>query len=143
MKRPSISPISSKVTKNEVRRAINALIRWTAAIGIPVPTEKDVVTIENLVNTGFFKLENGQLAVIGWGGRTDILIETFTQTDLIAGVFTCTHAFGTQDLVIQVADENNKKMSPDDINATATHVIIDVTSWGDITGKRFRVIIIG
>lgn len=140
--RPSISPISSKASFVEMRRAINALIRWAAKIGIPVPTQKDVVTIEDLVSTGLFEFKNGVLTATGWGD-SNIIVRTFTQANLVAGIFTFPHAFGTKDLFIQVSDENNKKVSPDDISSTSTHVIIDISYWGSITGKTFTAIVVG
>ena len=81
-------------------------------------------------------------------GTTNIyvkkIIETFTQADLTSGVYTFNHALGRVKAIIQVYNESNEQMAPDNITLTdINNAAIDVTSWGDITGKTFTAIAIG
>jgi len=86
----------------------------------------------------WFRNMGGRAAEIGK------VTDTFTQTDLAAGVYTFNHRLGRTEIIIQIYNESYKQMTPDDITLTdIDNAAIDVTSWGDITGKTFTVIGIG
>ena len=72
------------------------------------------------------------------------IIKSFTQADLTSGVYTFNHNIGRIAVIIQIYNETNEQMTPDDITLTDIDTAaIDVTSWGDITGKEFTAIAIG
>jgi hypothetical protein len=70
-------------------------------------------------------------------------LEDFVNGDLSSGVLTVTHGLGTQYCNVQVYDNNNDVVQPDDITATSTTVTtIDLTSYGTISGT-WRAVVIG
>ena len=69
---------------------------------------------------------------------------SFTQAHLVAGVYTFTHALGVSEIILQVFNESFEQMTPDNITLINSNTAqIDVTSWGDITGKNFLAIAVG
>ena len=68
---------------------------------------------------------------------------SFTNANLSAGVLTVTHNIGNQYVVVQVFDNNNNLIVPDNVAVTSTSVVtITLTSWGSLTGS-FNVVVIG
>lgn len=70
------------------------------------------------------------------GGGT-VTRGTFANGDLVAGVLTITHSKGLSapyPVIVFIFDNNNKKIMPDEITGAADTVLIDLTSYGAITG---------
>jgi hypothetical protein len=63
---------------------------------------------------------------------------TFTSANLVSNILTITHTLNSQDIKLQLRDNNNKLTNPDDITATSnTTVTVDLTSFNSpsaITG---------
>jgi hypothetical protein len=60
---------------------------------------------------------------------------SFVEADLTAGVVSFLHSLGNQFNVVQVYDENNQVILPDEITATdENNTEIDLTSFSPITG---------
>lgn len=66
---------------------------------------------------------------------TLIFRTSFTNASLVGGVYTANHNLGNQIVLVQVFDENNQQVVPDDITLTSTTALdIDLTSFGTIAG---------
>lgn len=71
----------------------------------------------------------------GGGGDATCTTVSFTNGDLAAGVFTFNHALNFQFSIIQVYDNNNQVVTPDDITMTdANNAAIDLSSFGTLVG---------
>lgn len=68
--------------------------------------------------------------------------QAFTNADLTAGVLTVTHSLGHKYCIVQVYDNNDDLIQPDDITLTdANNLDVDLTSYGTISGT-WRVIVL-
>lgn len=68
-------------------------------------------------------------------GSSNTVSATFTSANLTAGVYTFTHNVGVKATLIQVYDNNSKKVQPDDVTWTnTTTASIDLSSYGTISG---------
>ncbi len=62
-------------------------------------------------------------------------VEGFVDADLTAGVLTLNHALVSQYCLVQIYDNNNKQVLPDEITLTdANNSAIDLSSMGTLTG---------
>lgn len=59
---------------------------------------------------------------------------TFTNANLVSGTFTYTHGLGATPVITQIRDNNNRLILPDEFTDNATQTIVDLTSFGSITG---------
>lgn len=67
---------------------------------------------------------------------------SFINSDLTAGVLTVTHNLGHKYCQVQVFDNNDKKINPDEIELTGNNDLdIDLTSYGTISGT-WRVVVL-
>jgi microcystin-dependent protein len=113
--------------------------KWT----LTEPTTEGYVSKGILIGTStttatFYNMRG---AVIGGGATT--FFTTFDNTDLAAGVLTCTHNFGHQYTSTPTVIDNNGKVIPvaDDIDFISTTALtIDLSSFGTISGT-WRVVI--
>jgi hypothetical protein len=99
--------------------------------------------------TGTLGIANG-----GTGGTTAATARTalgvpsiyrtsFTNANLVSNLLTVTHNLGQQFVMVQVTDNNNNVVEPDNITMTSTTAAtIDFTSWNGVTGT-FNVMCIG
>lgn len=68
---------------------------------------------------------------------------TFVDGDLTAGVFTFAHNLAVAGAVVQVIDNSNNKVNPDEINIVDTNTVdIDLGSFGTLVGT-YRVTVFG
>jgi hypothetical protein len=76
-------------------------------------------------------------------GGVNTYEEEFTDGDLSSGELTVTHSLGDSHVLVQVYDNNNKLVLPDDITLTSTNVVtVDLTSFGTISGT-WKVFVVG
>jgi hypothetical protein len=76
-------------------------------------------------------------------GIPGIYRTAFTNATLTAGVLTVTHSLGNKFVQVQVTDNTDKVIQPDDITMTSTTVTtIDLTSYGTLTGT-WNVCVVG
>jgi hypothetical protein len=62
--------------------------------------------------------------------------QSFTNGSLTAGVLTVTHALGQQFVNVQVMDDTNKVIYPDEITlSSSTQFTVDLTSFGTLVGS--------
>jgi hypothetical protein len=74
---------------------------------------------------------------------TGIYRTTFTNATLVAGVLTVTHGLGNKVVTVQISDNTDKVIQPDDITLTSTTAsTVDLTSFGTLTGT-WNVIVTG
>lgn len=72
------------------------------------------------------------------GGVSTVVRSTFDNGDLSTGVLTITHTLGlTAPYIIDVTifDNNGKKVFPDDVTGATNTVVVDLTSFGTLTGN--------
>ena len=82
---------------------------------------------------------NGAAANPSWVTKTSVL--AFTNATLSAGVLTHTHSLGQQYVNVQVYDNTDKLIHPDNITLTSTSVsTIDLSSFGTLTGTWHSII---
>lgn len=78
-----------------------------------------------------------------WSIHSAFKTATFVNTNLVAGKLIVTHSWGLSSpylVIVEVFDNNNKKIIPDDITGSANSVEIDLTSYGTISGTwQYRV----
>lgn len=68
----------------------------------------------------------------------------FTNSDLSGGILTVNHQLGKKYNIVQVYNNSNKQITPDDITLTDTNNLsIDISSWGTISGTWHVVVITG
>lgn len=85
---------------------------------------------------------------VGSGGAVNNLPtatyrQSFQDSDLVSGILTINHNLNLQYCSIQVFNESNKKIDPDDITlVNANTSEIDLTTFGTITGS-WNVVVIG
>ena len=132
------------LTLNEVNTALlNISLRLNQLDAIGQNPDVKGRTIKNL-GAGVENPDAVRLDQVLLANDFNRVIETFTQTDLVAGVYTFNHGLGRKEILIQVLNENEDEISTDSIKRTdIDNAHIDVSSWGDITGKTFTVIGIG
>jgi hypothetical protein len=83
------------------------------------------------VNAG----ETGLELAAGGGGGASGYTTSFTPSDLVSGILTVTHNLATKYVVIQVYDNNDKMIVPDEVTLlSATQLTVDLTSYGTIAG---------
>jgi hypothetical protein len=71
------------------------------------------------------------------GASGTVTIGTFVNGDLVAGILTITHSKGYSapyPIVIAIFDNNNKQIVPDEVTGATNTVLIDLTSYGAISG---------
>jgi len=72
-----------------------------------------------------------------------IFRQSFTNASLTAGILTVTHNLGSLIVNVQVYDEVNKMVHPDDITLTSSSVLtVDLTSFGNIP-STFNCVVTG
>lgn len=128
---------------NDIGRTLN---RWRdlylsrqAILDVAIGTAPMVITSTTLVTNLNADLLDGK----NGSSYGNIYKVSFTNTDLAAGILTVTHNLGTQYNLIQIYDNNNKMVLPDEITATSTTVAtIDLGAYGTITGT-WNVVVIG
>jgi hypothetical protein len=68
--------------------------------------------------------------------------DAFVNGDLAAGILTVNHALGQQYVVVDVYDNSNKRVIPDDVTLTdSNNLTIDLSSYGAIAGTWNAVIV--
>jgi hypothetical protein len=110
------------------------LSETAGAITATAPTTEGAIVkpvlIADSTTTGFIFNMRG-LAVTS----TTSFYQSFTNADLTAGVLTVAHNLGHKYATIQVFNNSDKMVMPDDITLTdANNASIDLTSFGTITG---------
>jgi len=66
---------------------------------------------------------------------TTSFYQSFVDANLSSGVLTVTHNLGHKFCIVQIFDNNDDKINPDDITLTGNNTLdIDLTSFGTITG---------
>jgi len=71
------------------------------------------------------------------GASGTVTRNTFTNASLSAGVLTITHNKGYSapySIIIAIFDNNNKQIIPDEVTGATNTVLIDLTSYGVISG---------
>ena len=95
------------------------------------------VLIADSATTGFIFNMRG-IAVTS----TQSFFQSFVNADLTAGVLTVTHNLGHKFAIVQVYDQNDDLIQPDDINLVDNNSLtIDLLSFGTITGT-FQVVVL-
>lgn len=80
-------------------------------------------------------LQYGTGGQLQWANSPGSYTTTFVNGDLTSGVLTVTHSLNQTPVLVQVFDNNNLMISPDEITLTSNNVTdIDLTSFGAITG---------
>jgi len=110
------------------------LSETAGAITATAPSTEDSVIkpvlIADSTTTGFIFNMRG-IAVTS----TTSFYQSFVDADLTAGVATFTHNLGHKFALVQVFDENDDLVQPDDINLVdANSLTVDLTSFGTLTG---------
>lgn len=68
-------------------------------------------------------------------------VEGFVNADLTAGVLTVTHSLGAKYGLVQVFDDSDKQVLPDEITDTSTSVAtVDLSSFGTLAGTWHAVV---
>lgn len=68
-------------------------------------------------------------------GAASSYTRTFTNSDLSTGVLTVTHSLNQKVVVIQVYDNNDKMIIPDEVTLSSTSALtVDLTSYSTLTG---------
>lgn len=68
---------------------------------------------------------------------------SFTNASLVSNALTITHGLGQQYVNVQVIDNSNKVIQPDEITMTnSTVTVVDFTSYGTLTGT-WNVVVVG
>lgn len=83
---------------------------------------------------------DGQLRYSGVGATA--FRQTFTQANLTAGSLTVTHNLNRDSVLVQVIDNLNDAILPDNLRFAANTVTVDLASFGAITGT-WRVVVVG
>ena len=61
--------------------------------------------------------------------------KAFTDSDLAAGILTVTHNLAVTYPIIQIYNNNEKQVTPDDVTyVDSNSCLIDLSSWGTISG---------
>jgi hypothetical protein len=71
------------------------------------------------------------------GGGATLTRATFVNGDLAAGILTITHSKGLSapyTAMVVIFDNNNKQIIPDEITGATNTVLIDLTSYGTLSG---------
>jgi len=139
--KPNIPLLSRAPKPDEVSRRVNSIIRWIYSIGPILTSLKDMITVQDLVNTGLFKLVNNKLTLM-INLDSGVSIVKFTQAHLVGTTFTYEHGRDTEDVLVQIKDENDYKITTG-IEVNSKYVIVDVSAWGSLTGKIFTMIVYG
>jgi hypothetical protein len=99
--------------------------------------------------TGALGIANGGTgAVTAAAARTALATPsfyrtTFTSANVTAGLLSVTHALGNKIVSLQITDNTDKIIQPDDVTMTNTTTsIVDLTTYGTITGT-WNVIAVG
>jgi len=75
--------------------------------------------------------------------KTSAYRTSFINSDLSSGILTVTHNLGQQIVLVQIYDNNNKKIEPDEITLTnSTSLLVDLTSFGSLSGT-WNIIVVG
>lgn len=105
------------------------------------PTENGGIAIERGTSTDATLLwdESNDVWMAGLAGSevalTRIFRASFTNANLVAGVLTISHNLAQQWGVLQVFDNTNKQIIPDDVTlGAANSATVDLTSFGTLTG---------
>lgn len=97
------------------------------------------VLVADSTTTGFIFNNTAE----GGGGGTGVgIVDAFVNGDLTAGVLTVAHNIGNQYVQVQVYDNNDNLVMPDDVTLTdANNLDIDLSSYGTITATWHAVIL--
>lgn len=99
-------------------------------------TSYDLILPQAAGTVGQF-LQYGTAGQLQWASATagGSYTTTFVNGDLTAGILTVTHNLNQTPVLVQVFDNNNLMISPDEIDLTSNNVAdIDLTSFGTLTG---------
>lgn len=128
---------------------VNHLLGHKFAVIQVYDNNDDLITPDNinLVDNNNADIDISSYGVIAGTWRVVVLdtgnvaattnkhIKAFTNADLVAGVLTHLHNLGEQYVQVQVYNNNNKLVQPDDVTATSTTTsTIDLSSFGAIAG---------
>ncbi len=76
-------------------------------------------------------------------GLPGVYRTSFTNANLTANALTVTHSLGQQFVQVQITDNNNRVIQPDEITMTSSSVsTVDFTSYGALTGT-WNVVVVG
>lgn len=76
--------------------------------------------------------QSGYSGYSGYSGATGGLsyVRAFTYADLVGGILTVNHSFGQQWCYVQVVDNDNKRIFPDDITLVDENTCtVDISSY--------------
>jgi len=93
--------------------------------------------------------ETGDILVVSYLKSTGAVVSgsssyrtSFTNSDLSNGVLTVTHNLGQQYVLVQVYDNNDKMISPDEVTLVNSNSLqVDLSSFGTISGTWHVVVV--
>lgn len=115
----------------------------TGATGSIGPTGIDGITgPTGLIGPAGVTGVTGPTGLLGpTGANANGIVYPFGDSYLVDGYLTINHALNKQYIIVQVYDDNNKKIDPDFITLTdANNIDIDLTSYAPLTGTWHAVI---
>lgn len=78
----------------------------------------------------------------GDGALNPAYTTTFNNNDLIDGIVTITHGLANSNCTIAIKDETNSLIVPDNVTFTTTTALIDLTTYGGISGNWSVIIMV-
>ena len=118
-----------------------AITATLAASGVTAGTyTKVTVDAKGRVTVGASLASSDVTTALGYT-PAKIVRATFTNATLTAGVLTITHSLGVAGVLLQIYDNSNQLINPDNITLTSTTVAtVDLTSYGTLTGTYTYVV---
>lgn len=127
-------------TANRISVSADAIDISSAYVGQTSITTLGTVTTGTWNGTAIAVANGGTGATTASAARTNLAVPgvfrtTFNNASLSAGNLTITHNLGQQIVAIQISDNNNKVVIPDDITLTSSTVsTVNLSSYGTLTG---------
>lgn len=133
-------------TANRITANADSIDIASTYVGQASITTLGTITTGVWNGTAIAVANGGTGAVTAAAARTNlsaagVFRTSFTNTTLVGGVMTITHNLA-QYIQVEIYDNNNKKVIPDEVTATsATQVTVDLTSFGTLSGTWNAVVV--
>lgn len=137
---PAVAGVASRTTVTPTGDTSYAVDIASDYVGQASITTLGTITTGTWQGTEIAIAKGGTGATTAAGARSSlgaagVARGSFTNATLSAGVLTVTHSLGQQFVQFEIYDNNNKRVSPDDITATSNSAgTIDLTTFGAIVG---------
>ena len=130
-----INTVASDVTNNDVL-TISLTKTGLSVKAAPIAADSFLMFNSAASDTPVYATASTVAAAIGAVTTARIVRGTFTNSNLTSGVLAITHNLSVFNVLVQVYDENNQLVQPDNITQTSTVVTtVDLTSFGTIASS--------